>query len=66
MSNSIFYFRDLYDDLPFICGNKNKTNYGLDFSKSIKARVIKVLAELLTTKVVVEPITVKLKWQQNK
>jgi len=55
----------IYDGLPFICGNNNKTNYGLDFFGSIEALAIKVSVEVLTIKVVAEPIVVKLKWQQK-
>lgn len=56
-----FSFWDLYDGLPFKCGNINKRNYGLDFAKSIEA-----LTQALTTKVVAKPIVVKSKWQKNK
>jgi hypothetical protein len=67
MSNSIESGFEIYMMAsPFICGNNNKTNYGPDFSGSIEALAIKMLAEVLTTKVVAEPIVVKSKWQQNK
>jgi hypothetical protein len=49
-----------------ICGSNNKTNCGLDFFGSIGALVIEMPTKALTIKVVVEPIGIKSKWQQNK
>jgi hypothetical protein len=62
MSNSIEFGFETYMKASPSCGNNNKNNYGLDFFRSIEALVIKVLIEVVTTKVVVEPIVVKLKW----
>jgi hypothetical protein len=49
-----------------ICGSNKKSNCGLDFFGLIKALVIEMPAKALTIKVVVEPIGIKSKWQQNK
>jgi hypothetical protein len=48
-----------------ICGSSNKTNCGLDFSKSIEALAIEVPTKVLVTKVVAKPIAIKSKWQKK-